>query len=845
LVAVKPKEFVSSLTLQEKCSLLSGADYWHTKAAERVGLNSIMVADGPHGLRKQDGNADHVGLLPSVAATCFPTACTTGSSFDVELLAEIGQSIGQEALAQGVSVVLGPGVNIKRSPLCGRNFEYFSEDPLLSGKLAAAWIEGVQSKGVGASLKHFAANSQEYCRMVSNSIIDERALREIYLAAFEIAIKQAQPKTVMCSYNLINGTYASDNKRLLTNILRDEWGFEGLVVSDWGAVNNRVAGVSAGLDLEMPYSGGYNDGLILAAVQEGLLDEAAVDEACERVVSLVIESLKTLSPESPCDYDAHHALARRAAAESCVLLKNEGGLLPLPLDEKCTIAVIGAFATEPRYQGTGSSRVNPRQLDKALSELEALGEALELAIAYEPGYSLERFTPPNEELIGAAALLAKKSDIALVFAGLPGELETEGADRLSLAMPEAHNQLIEAVAAANPHTVVILSCGSPVETPWAKDVQSILVGYLGGEAGGGGVADVLTGRVNPSGKLAETWPLALKDTPAYTWYPHAEKGRSRSKDAEYRESVYVGYRYYDTSCLETAWPLGFGLSYTSFAYSALSLSSEKFAGAHADDELAVSFTLTNTGNLAGAEVVQLYVGFEGSSPAGGESANNTNSASKVFRPHKELRAFDKVFLEPGESSRVELVLDTRAFSYYNAAHQCWAREAGNYRIMIAASSRDIRLSASVSVEGDGLEEALSSLRQQAPVYYELSTKSPFEVPDEQFAVLLEPLPGRNVLYDKRAKVQHKRTVYDHNTTLRDIEHTFIGSILIKQLKSQASSMLDGEGSESMIDSVVYETPLRSMMMMSGGAFTASTMNAVIDLLNKKYLSGIKGLLRKS
>ena len=831
---MNPREFVSALSLEEKCSLLSGADYWHTKAVDRLGLPSIMVADGPHGLRKQDGDSDHVGLQPSAPATCFPTASATGSSFDVKLFTEIGAAIGDEALTQGVSVVLGPGVNIKRSPLCGRNFEYFSEDPYVSGKLAAAWIEGVQSKGIGASLKHFAANNQEYCRMISDSIVDERALREIYLTAFEIAVKQAQPWTIMCSYNLINGVYASDNSTLLNSILRDEWGFEGLVISDWGAVNSRVAGVDAGLDLEMPYSGGYNDSLILTAVNVGLLDEAKVDEACERVVALVLKGLEALKLDHQCNFDVHHSLARRAAAESCVLLKNEGSILPL--SQQSTLAVIGAFASEPRFQGTGSSKVNPRQLDDALSELQSLG----LKVAYEPGYSLTRFAPPNAELIRSAVHLAKTHDIALVFAGLPDEMETEGVDRRSLALPEAHNELIEAVAAVNPNTIVVLSCGAPVEVPWAGKVKGILVSYLGGEAGAGGVVDALLGRANSFGKLAETWPHSLEDTPAHLWYPSASSSEGISRTAEYRESIYVGYRYYDTACLEAAWPFGFGLSYTSFAYSNLVLSSKDYSGG----EITVAFTLTNTGSRAGAEVVQLYVEYGAETTDMAEDFSRVGGKPRAFRPQKELRGFNKVYLEPGESTCVEFALDERAFSYYNAVHQTWAQEAGTYVVSIAASSRDIRLSAPLLVAGDGLEVALDHLRQQAPAYYDLTTGFPhrdgesFEVPREQFAALL----GRPLPYSEATP--EKGTRYNHNTVLGEIKHKLIGRILIRQLRAQVSTMLDGQDSGSMLDSVLFETPFRSLMMMSNGTFPASTMNALIDLLNGRYLSGIRGLLGK-
>jgi len=812
------KQFVSQMTLEEKTSLLSGSDFWHTTTVDRLGLESIMVADGPHGLRKQDWSCG----FPSVPATCFPSACAMAASFDENLMEEVGQALGEEALDQEISVILGPGINIKRSPLGGRNFEYFSEDPYLSGKLASAWIKGVQKKGVGTSLKHFAANSQEYCRMVSDSVVDERALREIYLSAFEIAVKEAKPWTVMCSYNLVNGTYASENRELLTDILRIEWGFEGLAVSDWGAINHRATGVEAGLDLEMPYSGGYNDNLARCAVHEGRLDEAAVDQACERIVALVHKASERRSLGAACDYEAHHVLARKAAAESCVLLKNQDSILPLK--DSCSLAVIGAFAQEPRFQGTGSSKVYPKNLDNAFSELQALG----FDASYEPGYNLDRNAQPNKELIESAVNLAKTKDIALVFVGLPDELESEGFDRKSLAMPQAHTDLIEAVANANPHTVVVLSVGSPVETSWSDKVAGIVVCFLGGEAGGGGLADVVSGKVCPSAKLPETWPASLTDTPSYSWFPSCGKRQEvnvyNDRNAEYRESIFVGYRYFDTASIAPSWCFGYGLSYTEFTYSDLVLSSQKFN----KGKLKVSFTLTNTGQRAGAEIVQLYVGF-----------SDIND-SAVFRVVKELKGFKKVYLEAGQSTIVEFDLDERAFSYFNTAEHKWAWESGSYRVSLGASSRDIRLSATVSVSGDGLEEKLSELKTHAPVYFQLPQKTPvFNVPDNQFAALLAQ-SGLKIPQEK--KYQPKN--YDHNIILADVQHKLLGRVMVWQARTQAQKSLSAQDIEGMIEPTVYETPFRSMMMMSNGAISGNFMNAMLDLLNGKFFSGLRRLLFK-
>ncbi|MDR0641752.1 MAG: glycoside hydrolase family 3 C-terminal domain-containing protein, partial [Treponema sp.] len=742
----EPSKIVGQLTLEEKASLCSGKDFWTLKSVERLGLGSIMVTDGPHGLRKQAGASDHLGISQSVPAACFPAACASSCSFDRELLREIGAAMGEECLQERVAVILGPGANIKRSPLCGRNFEYFSEDPYLSGEMAAALISGVQSKGVGTSLKHYAANNQETRRMTSNSVVDERAFREIYLAGFERAVKESQPWTVMCSYNLINGIYASDNKRLLSDILRDEWGFKGLVVTDWGAVDDRVQGIRAGLDLEMPGSGGINDAKIVEAVKSGMLDEKLLDKAVLRIVELILKSGENGKPGYAYDAAAHHQLARRAAAESAVLLKNEGNILPLQGGK--TLAVIGAFAEKPRYQGAGSSKINPFKLDNPLEELRKAGFSAE----YAPGCTLgPAGIKPDAKLIAEAAALAGKKDMAVVFAGLPDEYESEGFDRDSLDMPPSHNELIEAVARANPNTVVVLFLGAPALLPWASRVKGILLLYLGGQAVGGAVADLLSGLRVPGGRLAETWPLSLEDNPSFHYFPGG------AKTVEYRESVYVGYRYYNTVDKPVAYPFGYGLSYTSFEYSDLKLSRGEFK---AGDKLELSVTVKNTGDRPGVELVQIYV---------------APDSPKIFRPRAELRGFEKLRLESGESGTVTVVLDTRSFAYYHPLDQMWALEGGSYSILVGANSRDIRLRQSVTVAGDGREASLAALKAKAPEYFALTEagKGGLVIPGSSFEALYgRPLPPAERLPGEPFTI---------NSTIRDIKDTPAGQALLRQI----------------------------------------------------------------
>ncbi|SET44428.1 glycoside hydrolase family 3 C-terminal domain-containing protein [[Clostridium] polysaccharolyticum] len=664
------KKVIQQMTLEEKAGICSGSDFWHTKAVERLGIPQMMVSDGPHGLRKQDLESDHLGINESIKAVCFPAGCATAASFDRDLLYSMGQALGNECQAEGVAVILGPAVNIKRSPLCGRNFEYYSEDPYLATEIAASHIKGVQSKNVGTSIKHFLANNQEHRRMSSSSEVDERTLRELYLAAFEGAIKEAKPWTVMCAYNRINGVYAAENKTYLTDVLRDEWGYEGMIISDWGAVNNRVADLAAGLDLEMPSSSGLTDKMIVEAVQNGTLDEAVLDKAVENILNVVERFESNRDTEAVFDRDADHALARKVAQECIVLLKNED-VLPLKTEE--SVAIIGEFAKAPRYQGGGSSHINSHKVE-SVWEILMECDSCKDKVYFAQGYSTKEDII-DEKKIAQAVELAKQTDKAVLFAGLPDSYESEGFDRSHMKMPEGQNALIEAVAEANPNTIVVLHNGSPVEMPWADKVSGIIEAYLGGQAIGGAVADVLYGKVNPSGHLAESFPIKLEDNPSYLYY-HGEGDR-----VEYREGVFAGYRYYDTKKMEVRFPFGHGLSYTAFVYSNVKLSEDSIRDT---DSLEVSVDVTNTGDRAGKEVVQLYV----APPKDG----------RIIRPVHELKGFEKVFLEPGETKTVTFTLSKRAFAYYETKINDWHVETGKYTIELGQSSRKILAECEVQVE---------------------------------------------------------------------------------------------------------------------------------------------------
>lgn len=690
------KKIVSEMTLEEKAGLCSGRDFWHTKAVKRLEVPEVMVSDGPHGLRKQDLTLENPGINESIKAVCFPAACALAASFDRTLIYKIGEALGEECQHESVSTILGPADNIKRSPLCGRNFEYFSEDPYLSAEMAKNHIKGVQSKNVGTSLKHFFANNQEHRRMSIDEIIDERTLREIYLAAFEGAVRDAKPWTVMCSYNKINGTYASENKKYLTDILRGEWAFDGYVMSDWGAVNDRVKGIEAGLDLEMPGSHGVNDNRIVQAVKEGRLDEKVVDQAAERILNIVKRYTENRKPDTPWDKDEQHKLARKFAGECMVLLKNDG-ILPLKKGKKT--AFIGKFAQKPRYQGGGSSHINSFKVTGALEAAKGMAD-----IIYAEGYDLDN-DRIDEAMIMKAEEAAKSADTAVIFAGLPDSIESEGYDRTNMSMPDCQNELIKRVAKVQPNTVVVLHNGSPVEMPWADDVKGILEAYLGGQAVGGAEADVLFGDVNPSGKLPETFPIKLEDNPSYLYYS------GEGDRVEYREGIFVGYRYYDKKDMEVLFPFGYGLSYTTFEYSNLKLSSKSIKDT---EKLTVTLDVTNTGKTAGKEVVELYIG---------------KKQSKVIRPCKELRGFEKIELNPGETKQVTFNLCKRAFSYYDIEIHDWYAETGDYDILIGKSSRDIVLSGSVHVE--------SSIKLPVKLTVNTTFGDLFEMPEA--AEILKPL----------------------------------------------------------------------------------------------------------
>lgn len=664
------QELVAQMTLEEKAGLCSGLDFWQTKSVERLGIPSIMMTDGPHGLRKQKAGNDHLGIFDSVPSTCFPAGAGMACSWDPELIKQVGAAIGEECQAEDVSILLGPGANIKRSPLCGRNFEYFSEDPYLSSEMAIGHIEGVQSQGVGTSLKHFAANNQEHRRMSVDAIVDERTLREIYLASFESVVKKAQPWTVMCSYNQVNGEYASENPYLLTDILKEEWGHEGFVVSDWGAVNERAKGLAAGLELEMPSSNGAGDQKIIDAVRSGTLSEAALDRAVGRLLSIILKAVENRKENASYDLEAHHQLARVAARESMVLLKNEGGLLPLKREG--SYAVIGDFARNPRYQGGGSSHIKPTRLDDIYNSLlEEAGASARLT--YSQGYVSDS-DEPNLELIKQAIEAASQVDTAIVFVGLPERYESEGYDRTHLRIPESQIRLIEAVAEVQSNVVVVLSNGSAIEMPWISNVKAVLEGYLGGQALGGAISDLLFGKVSPSGKLAETFPMQLEHNPSYLNFP------GEGDTVEYKEGLFVGYRYYDAKRITPLFPFGYGLSYTTFAYSDLSVSTHSLKDT---DTLQVSVKVTNTGAMQGKEVVQLYV---------------KDVLSNVVRPEKELKGFAKVDLQPGETKQVSFTLDSRAFAYYNVKLKDWHVETGEFEILVGTSSQELVLAERVVVE---------------------------------------------------------------------------------------------------------------------------------------------------
>ena len=775
---------LKELTLEEKCALLSGAETFKTRGMPKHGIPQIWLSDGPHGLRKQAGESDHLGLNPSVPATCFPTASAIANSWDAALGEEIGAALGEEAAAQEVSVVLGPGLNMKRNPLCGRSFEYFSEDPYLAGKLAAGYIRGIQSKGVAACPKHFAVNSQETRRMASDSIVDERTLREIYLTGFEIAVKEGHPRSIMSSYNLVNGMYANENKHLLMEILRGEWGFDGAVITDWGGSNDHALGVKNGSTLEMPAPGGDSVRELLAAVESGKISESDIDARLSELLPLVFDTKAALDA-APREFDAaaHHALARRAAEESLVLLKNEGSLLPLAAGTK--VAVIGDFAKNPRYQGAGSSMVNSTQVDVLLDKL--IDSELNV-IGYQQGF--DRHGKPDAALQKSACELATQADTVILCMGLDEIAESEGLDRSNLRLAQNQVDLLQAVAAVNPKIVVVLYSGSVVETPWLDNCQALLYAALGGQAGAGAVADALTGKVNPCGKLAETWPLTYADVPS------AADFATRRKTVEYREGLYIGYRYFTTAEKAVRFPFGYGMSYTTFAYSDM-----------AADEQGVSLTVTNTGSVAGTEIVQLYV---------------AKKNSELFRPAKELKGFARVTLAPGEKQRITIMLDDKAFRFWNVQSNRWEIEGGEYELLVGASVEDIRLCEKITVHGTATVHPYEDV--DLDCYYKGDVLS---VSDADFEKLLgHPIPNG-------------KTKIDRNLTLGELNHarsplgwlvwlvlTILLDVSYKRGKPDLNILFQ------------YNMPLRALAKMTNGAISMGMVDGIVMELQGFWILGL-------
>ena len=793
---------VGQMTLQEKAGLCSGRGFWHLKAIERLQLPKVMVTDGPHGLRKQSSGGDHVGLNSSVPATCFPTAAAMACSWNTALIEEVGVALGVECVRENVTVLLGPGVNIKRHPLCGRNFEYYSEDPLLAGELAAAWINGVQSQGVGTSLKHFAVNNQETGRMYVDAIVDERTLREIYLRAFEIAVTTAQPWTVMCAYNRLNGEYCGEHDWLLNKVLRDEWGFKGLVVSDWGATNRRVEGLASGLDLEMPASGGANDRLIEAAVRNGELQERILDETAVRITSLILAGRDRAESAPYSDMTGHHALAQRIASESCVLLKNEGSLLPLAADTN--LAVIGSFAQVPRIQGAGSSQVNPTQVDDTYTALtERFGRPLPFARGYD-----QHATSLDPTLIEAAVEVAKAAGTVLLFVGLPAICESEGFDREEFAMPEQHLALINAVCDVNANTLVILTSGSPVDMTWSERPRAILATYLLGQAGGGAIADIITGRVNPSGKLAETWAWQLADVPCNPWFAGA------GRQVQYRDGLYVGYRYYNTFNKDVAFPFGHGLTYSRFDYENVDAPTTWSVDS---GPLTIRVNVTNTSDRTGSEVVQLYVGKAGSG---------------VYRPVHELKGFCKLHLRAGEIGEAKFELDSRTFSYFDSGHQGFSVEAGQYELQIGASSRDIRLRIGINITGADTPSSRASATGPQHAGDALTVSD----------TVFEGMLGRAIPAQEPTRPFHR------NSTLDEISQTTLGAWVrnkaIQSFQSRMGGTTNDPTLNKMFDQMAKSMPLRALALFAAGTISSRQIEALIHVLNNKWLSAIVVLLKR-
>ena len=787
---MKHKDIIEKMSLQEKCYMLSGKDFWQTQSVKRLGIENITLSDGPHGIRKQEGAGDQLGLNGSVPATCFPTAATMANSWDIALGEEMGKRLGEEAASQDVSVLLGPGLNIKRSPLCGRNFEYFSEDPYLAGKMAASYIRGIQANGISACPKHFAANNTELRRQASDSIVDERTLREIYLTGFEIAVKEGHPKSIMSSYNMINGVYANENRHLLQEILRDQWGFDGFVVSDWGACNDFTDGVRAGSHLEMPSTGGDGPEQLMKAVQEGRVPEKEVDVRVDELVDVILSTRKATDKYKgkPFDVEAHHAFAQKCSEESIVLLKNEGGILPLKKGAK--VAVIGEFAQKARYQGAGSSVVNCTKLDHTMGVIGEFGFDL---VGFEPGYP--RHGAPDAGMEQKAVALAKKADYVLLYMGLDEISESEGLDRPHMKLPDSQVQLLKAVSAVNPNVIIVMSAGSAVEMPWLDQAKALVHGYLCGQAGARAVLKVILGEVNPSGKLSESYPIKYEDCSTANYFP------AKQRSVEYREGLYVGYRYYETARVPVLFPFGFGLSYTSFAYSDLTVDGKQ-----------ATFTLANTGSRDGAEVAQLYV-----------HAKNPS----VYRPAKELKGFAKVFLKAGESRRVSIPLDDKAFRYFNVKTDKFEVDPGEYEILIGASVADIKLKGTVNVSAPAAAKSEDAAR--LPSYFKGEIKN---VSDKEYEALLgHPIPDGKWSGTIQANDAIAQLYY-----ARSLKARLVWKIMTNMLNKSIA-----KGEPDLNITFIYNMPIRAIGKMAGGMVSADMCDGILDIVNGHAIGFFKGL----
>ena len=789
---MKHEDLIKQMTLEEKCHLLSGRDFWQTQSVKRLGIENMTLSDGPHGIRKQEGAGDQLGLNGSLPATCYPTAATMANSWDPALGEELGKHLGAEAASQDVCVLLGPGLNIKRSPFCGRNFEYFSEDPYLAGKMAAGYIRGIQANGVSACPKHFAANNTELRRMASNSVMDERTLREIYLTNFEIAVREGHPKSIMSSYNMVNGTYANENAHLLQEILRDTWGFDGFVVSDWGANNDFTEGVRAGSHLEMPSSGGDGPRQLMQAVADGKITEKEVDVRVDELLDVMLSTRKAVNPlkGKPFDKDAHHAFAQKASEESIVLLKNENNILPLQKGAK--VAVIGEFAQKARYQGAGSSVVNCTKLDHTM---DVIGNFDLNVVGFEAGYP--RHGATNPEMQQKAVELAKKADTVLLYLGLDEISESEGLDRSTLSLPKCQIELLDAVSAANPNIVVVMSAGSSVEMPWIDKVKGLVHGYLCGQAGASAVLKVLLGEVNPSGKLSESYPIKYEDCSTSTYFP------AKERSVEYREGLYVGYRYYDSANVPVLFPFGFGLSYTTFAYSDI----------EADDQK-VTFTLTNTGDRDGAEVAELYV----------HAVNPT-----VYRPNKELKGFKKVFLKAGESKKVTIELDDKAFRYWNSKTNRFEIDGGAYDLLVGASVEDIKLKATVNVKGTNAKKCEDKAKLKS--YYTANIKN---VTDAEFTELL----GHSIPDGTWAGKIEANDAIAQMYYAKSLKARLIWKVMTKMLDASIA-----KGEPDLNITFTYNMPFRAIGKMAGGLVSQEMCDGILDIVNGHGIAFCKGLCK--